>query len=309
MASVLTDFNIRNFQSLRKVDLSLGKLTVIVGPSSSGKSAVVRALRTLTSNSRGGSFITHGARKTLIQAVLAAGEVVFIREGSGSSYRLARSGQPQQVHTKLAGGVPEAVSGLLGLSEALQIAGQFDKPFLLDASGGEVARVLGELTNVSVIFEAARESNKRKLNANATLKIRQSDLNVILVKLEEFRELPAQIKKLNEAEDLLAEAKSLNNKVSALSHTISLIEHSEQILNSLPSSSLAVPDLTALEEARDRLARFKSLIRSVSAFKNEEFQMRSVVENETQTVLYLENGMHEILVKAGICPTCRQRIQ
>ena len=41
----LETLEISNFQSVEKADIQLGGFTVIVGPSNSGKSALLRALR------------------------------------------------------------------------------------------------------------------------------------------------------------------------------------------------------------------------------------------------------------------------
>jgi len=53
---------IKNFLSIRDVDLELGKLSVFVGPNSSGKSNIVRALQLLTNHARLGNPVLPGYR-------------------------------------------------------------------------------------------------------------------------------------------------------------------------------------------------------------------------------------------------------
>jgi len=53
---------IKNFLSTRDVDLELGKLSVFVGPNSSGKSNIVRALQLLTNYARLGNPVLPGYR-------------------------------------------------------------------------------------------------------------------------------------------------------------------------------------------------------------------------------------------------------
>ncbi|RLE87840.1 MAG: hypothetical protein DRN04_17750 [Thermoprotei archaeon] len=58
----ITKLRVRNFLSLRKVSLELGKLNVFVGPNSSGKSNVVRALQLLTNHVQHGVPVLPGYR-------------------------------------------------------------------------------------------------------------------------------------------------------------------------------------------------------------------------------------------------------
>ena len=54
MADVVLDaLKVRNFLSLREVDIALGKLNVLVGPNASGKSNVSKALRLISAHVRG----------------------------------------------------------------------------------------------------------------------------------------------------------------------------------------------------------------------------------------------------------------
>src|SRR5712692_4596126 len=210
---MLESIRVNNFQSLRKVDLPLGRLTVIVGPSSSGKSSVVRALRTLVSNARGASYVSRGQK---VASVTATGEnhSVTIERGEGHGvYRLLTDlhtdQEQEKTFTKLGGDVPEQVTAALGIKPfedgtSLNFASQFDRPFLLTETGSTVARVLGELTNVSVIFAAAREANRRRLVAQSTLKIRQSDLVNLVAQLQKFQDLPVRVAQCSATEKILA---------------------------------------------------------------------------------------------------------
>ena len=62
----------RNFKSIRKLDLELGPLTVLVGPNASGKSNVLDVLR----------FISHALRRDLDEAVTSRGGVAALRRST-----------------------------------------------------------------------------------------------------------------------------------------------------------------------------------------------------------------------------------
>ena len=59
----ITRLSIRNFLSLKKVDLELGKLNVFVGPNASGKSNIVRAFQLLANHARQGVPVLPGYRE------------------------------------------------------------------------------------------------------------------------------------------------------------------------------------------------------------------------------------------------------
>lgn len=303
---MLTEIGIRNFQSLKKINLKLGKLTVIVGPSSSGKTAVFRALKVILNNSRTSSFITDGEKQATLMVSSPDGALAYARGSAGAAYTVALPGAEPAHYTKLGGGVPAAVSALLGVSTELSLAGQFDKPYLLDSSGAEIAKILGELTNVSVIFEAAKESNKRRLQVNATLKLREQDFATIVEKVQEFKDLPERIKKLAQAEDAYEAAQSLDARIVRLQILISEIELAQ---SALIKTEVVVPDARAIESAWARLSRFQELFleiarqkRNASAWAQEEIEY-------SEELKQLEDELHSVLVNAGTCPLCGSEIK
>lgn len=272
----LYELRIHNFQSLKDVQLELAPFTVIVGPSSSGKSALTRAIRTLTSNRRGTEWITHGERVAAITAVTDAGTVTLTRSRTTASadnaYVLtpADAALPPVTYSKLGGETPQDVSRFLGIpsgsssSPPINFAGQFDKPFLLDDSASEVARVLGALTNVDVIFSGARESNRQRLNASATLKLRTGDLAEIRAEIPTFKALKAQDEALQAAESAIQRAHVLRREITALDDAITIIEVTVPLIERLtPQANIVVPQEHTFLEARDSLGRFKDTLARV----------------------------------------------
>ena len=132
---MLDSIEIRNFQSLQKVDLELAPFTVIVGPSSSGKSAFVRALSTLVSNRRGTDFISHGTTTSVITARMPEGTTSLSRStiAAKNQYTLISPEGKTENFTKLGGDIPEEVSRFMRIpaKDPVTLAQQFDKPFLL----------------------------------------------------------------------------------------------------------------------------------------------------------------------------------
>ena len=284
---MIDHINIRNFQSLQDVSLDLKPLTVIVGPSSSGKSAFIRALRALAANRRGTDFITHGERISSISAHLTSsdplrtGTVTLTRstQTSPNSYTVIPDDPNHPLHpkaefTKLGGDVPAPVSEFLGIPTeqiALSIAGQFDKPYLLDASGTEVARTLGALTNAHIILSAARESNRQKLSTSQTLRTRADDLDAIKQRIPEFQALKAQREALQRAEDAIAAARALKDRIDRLTALTETVIIAEQRIPALTQALAAIPSLADIEqyvtryyEAERKLTKFQFIWETVT---------------------------------------------
>lgn len=307
---MLEKVSARNFQSLHGVELELDRFTVVVGQSSSGKSAFTRAIRTLVCNARGTSFITHGETTATITAKTDAG-TVSLSKGKKDEYTLILNDEAaeRQVFTKLGGEVPEPVTKFLGIEpkDPINFAGQFDMPYLLKASPSEVARILGELTNAHIVFEAARESNRRRLQASSTLRTRASDLSEIQQKAQEYAQLRAHLDAIASAEAHMATARELRERIKRLSTLVFELEEAQVRVGEVSEdAAIELPDLTAVTEAVQRLARFRSELTKVTeAKKNVQTALRahgnaSIEETE------LEQAYLDALRVMGSCPTCGQ---
>jgi DNA repair protein SbcC/Rad50 len=310
---VITKIEVRNYQSLKSVDLTLGKFTVIVGPSSSGKSALLRAVRSLVSNSRGGAFVTRGQKAALVTMILGDTLVSYHKQAIGGAvYKIGNldlaDGGPLTEFTKVGSEVPEQITAALKIpqGEAINFAGQFDLPYLLADSGGTVARVLGELTNVTVIFEAARLANKRKLQVVSQLKAVEDNVSRLKVRAQAFAGLTARQAACTTAEEALSRASLLDIKVRQLSEVTTRLEVAQVALGRLESDYPAPPSLEPTEHAQQRLEAFKEYLQmmttQVQAIKQAMVDEELLVVQEDA----LHQQLHDVLVAAGVCPTCNQ---
>ena len=344
---MLTSIEIRNYQSLHSVELELSPLTVIVGPSSSGKSAFTRALRTLTSNQRGDAFITHGERTATITAQTDKGTVSLSR-GAVNEYTLLPTDKPKEVFSKLNGTTPEEVTKFLGINprDPLNYASQFDMPYLLTASAGEVARALGELTNVHVIFEAAREANRRRLTASQTLKTRTIDYAEIQNQIETYRPLKQQLAAIATAENHTRAARTLETRISKLDAQLTLIDTLKSVVTNSPAVhaipdihplitlqqkvktlaivltasaaatealataedtlSHVIPSFSVITVAQGRLAAYQHIIQNMKAAAQELSNATTSNTAAIDSLAALEQQYTQTLIDAGTCPTCHQ---
>jgi len=188
---MLRRVEVRNFQSLSRVNIELGRLTVITGPNGSGKSALLRALQMLALNARGTSYITEAEKSCSV----AAGNGDWVAGVTRSNSPRGRNeyvtvtrgdaGPEKTRYTKLRGEVPSQVTELLGLSE-LNFARQHDPLYLLSAPGTAIARKLGDLTNVSLVFGAAAEAGRLRKQYDRDLKAARERRDALQEEAREF---------------------------------------------------------------------------------------------------------------------------
>lgn len=314
---MLKNVTIKNFQSLHEVDLDLGAFTVIVGPSSSGKSALTRALKTIAGNARGTAFIENGQSDALITAENESHRVTLVRSNKSTGaneYRVMPlgdyTGAAEARYTKLGGSVPPEVSQALRMAPdpSAWLAGQFDRPFLLAESGGEVARTLGALTNVSVIFEAAREANRRRGVSSQTLKTRKEDSSRIKESLKAattLKDRAQAVKRAEEALDVLSQAQhdleDLERQWQSLGVGASALKEAKR------TAGAAQGDLDKAKEAWgaavDLRDTWAALVSAAGELKAAQQRQSDAAKSEAAAQQEYDQTLHAM----GKCPTCGQK--
>jgi exonuclease SbcC len=304
----ISRLTIRNFQSLKSADIDLGTLTVIVGPSSSGKSAFVRAVRALSSNVRGTGSVTRGQKSMAITAHTDTA-VVTLERGERSSFYRILDVDGEKVYTKLGSQVPPQVTAALRIEPveeggSVNFAGQFDKPYLLDESGAVVARQLGELTNVSQIFEAVRAANRARAAASSTLKTRRADLTLLTSRLADFQGLSGQLKALTEAEQINAQRRALAARVDRLATLIFRIESLRRTVDAVVPPP--VPDISALNTTLNRFLDLQATLNGLAARADRLKKATLEAEAAEHSLAHLEHQLTVMVREAKVCPTCGQ---
>lgn len=306
---------IQNFQSLKKVDIELGKFTVIVGASSSGKSALMRAIRALASNVRGSSMITVGEKSMAISAYTDKNIISLQRTGATGKYLITdRSTGIEEKYSKLGQKVPEDVTLALRIQPvtkdqaSINFAAQHDLPYLLEESGAQVARVLGDLTNVSTIFEAVRVAIKNKTATSSLLKTRQADFDLIVDQAKEFATLKDRIYYVEKAESLLEELSELQSELLQMEELIASQERSEALL----ANYKELPEVPSLEMVERAYQDYLNAKEEITSWAKSQLSLQKS-EEDLQNAQEAEAAAHEIFHKRlnelGTCPTCGQEVR
>ena len=231
MSASIKSLFVEDFQSHAKTKIELpgpGQLCVIVGPTDSGKTALVRALRLLLYNVPSGiEFIRVGRNMATVALEMSDGtKVARERSKSVNRYRIVRPGQSPQVFEGFGLSVPLEVQDATGvrtvsigdtLELALNLSEQLDGPFLGKAvSGPAKAKILGALAGTEEVDEAQRVLNVDLHRAGQDEKRIADEIKALNARIAEYDYLPALAERISALETILASVKEAQTRLSAL---------------------------------------------------------------------------------------------
>lgn len=230
MSRKILRLTIENFQSHARTEIEFSPgLTVIVGESDRGKSAVIRALRWLFFNEpRGTDFIRVGQGECRVEAEFTDG-TRLVRERSltrnKNRYVIVRPGQEPQVFEGFGGEVPHEVMALHGMRPVfldedqellLNLAGQLEPPFLLSAPGSLKAKAIGHLHGVHLVDAALRDTLGDISRLQREERQLEKEADELKERLGAYRDLPALGERLAKVTGLFGRAETLQARRQTL---------------------------------------------------------------------------------------------
>jgi DNA repair ATPase RecN len=170
-------FSGSNFQSWPEFDLEISGLTVVVGPSNKGKSALFRALKGALRNELSASYVRNGQKKPLELTLRLGDHTIIATRGRDSSSVYNIDGEP---FSKLAEAIPDDIKKL-GYNEIKVgdfhvdpiFATQSEPQFMLDkkAYGPSMLNaILGAFGGTEKLEAGKKEANLRITQKNSEAK-------------------------------------------------------------------------------------------------------------------------------------------
>jgi DNA repair exonuclease SbcCD ATPase subunit len=164
----------KNFQSWSEFDLEIEGLTVVMGPSDVGKSALFRALKGVLRNELPAEWVRNGQEEPMEISVEIGGHKIDARRKRKGSTTYVIDGQD---FAKLAGGVPDQLKDLkfgevvIGDFDVDPVFGrQNSAQFLIDPltyKPTEVNAILGAFGGTEKLEHGKKEANLRKTQKDA----------------------------------------------------------------------------------------------------------------------------------------------
>ncbi len=211
---------LKNFQSHKYsiIDFNQG-LNVIVGPSDTGKSAIIRGIKWALYNEPAGDyFIREGEKECSVTLEFSDNtKITRLRSSSKNSYILNKNNGEEIKFEGFGTSVPQEIIDEVGISKILldssestyiNLGEQLEGPFLLSEKTSTRASAIGRLIGVNIIDDALKDTLRDLRNINVKKKHFEEMTSKIEDELKSYaylEELSKQIYKIERTRDLIKE--------------------------------------------------------------------------------------------------------
>ena len=300
---MLNQLEIINYQSHEHTIYNFHPgVNCIIGESGHGKTASLRAFNLLV-NHRPLRFRYHSdfakIGRTSVKAITAEGiEAKIVKTKKKAKYVLITNGKKEE-WPKLNKQVPDRVKDALNISD-LNIQWQFDNPFLISTSPGEIARVINEKTKIEEADEWIRTLNKNINILKRKQHDEELDIEENLKELKILSPLPKLNTLLNRMDFIDKKIAKLDNEYIQIDSIIASIEDVENKIKEQKqylNAKQYILEIEQIDKQIERLLDEKELIEKVN-----QLQVDITLSSE-----YKEEFIKKyikILKREKICPTC-----
>jgi len=291
---MLSRLRIKNFQKHKKIDVEFSPgVTSIVGPSDSGKSALIRAIRwALFNKPNGKEFIRDGEKKCSVRIECDGRKITRIR-GKENEYQL-----DGEVFRAFGNDVPEAIQDIAQIGP-INFQGQHDPPFWLADSAGQVSRNLNQIVNLGIIDSAlshtASTLKKAKWNTeNAKERFKKAKDQSKALKWTEEANLG--LASLEWEERRLEDATEAQNRLSALVEDVEKYTEATKDTKTILSEIETLKNLTkTILDHEHKEEELKRAISKLEAHKTELKEQKKI-----------QKQINQQLERFKVCPLCQK---
>lgn len=296
---MLEKIQLKNFQSHESLSIEFSHVTTIQGPSDRGKSAIVRALKWVVFNRPAGdAYKTRGADSMSV-TVQIDGQT--IRRRKGKSINEYRAGA--QRFAAMGATVPPEIAAALNLAPA-NFQSQFDAPYWLSDSAGEVSKRLNAIIDLGVIDDTLTAVAGAARRAGAELDVTRGRRDKARAERDRLAWVPGCLDKLGKLETMESKIARNRQDCARIDALIAGVETAEQAArNAGNAKSVGRAAVTAGAAWADSAGRRESLVRLLD-------QIETARDDQTQWRDELRQAEREFRTKTKgqKCPVCQNQI-
>ena len=277
--------HVQNFQSHRDTMINFDPgVNVISGISQAGKTVVIRAL-SLVVNNRIGTRPFTGKNYSRFAPPKGSSEFELVLQSDqkialAKEIRTSKEGEKivsdtifslnGEEYSGTKGDVPDVIKQALNMSE-LNIQRQFDQPFLVLSSAGEVARTINRITRLDQVDDwvsiLAKRINKQRGETDLFEK-QAKEAEIELSKYVGFEDLTVKIGNLKKVD---GELKGISADSLFLDSNLEIIEKTERAIEKLSPALKLLDDIKKTEAFEIDIIKLEeqiSLIQKIQAIIN-----------------------------------------
>jgi len=239
---------IRFFRKNEKVDVDLEPITTFCGPSGSGKSSLVGALKWLVFNSPSGKEYIHWDHDFSAVRLVEGNNKITRKRSSMENYYKLNNQKPYKAFKT---GVPDTINDLLNIS-SLNFHRQHAGPFWFRETSGEVSRQLNSIVNLDLIDTTLSNLDRLQRESKAEKTVIEQRLKDAKRQRKDLRYIVKIDKDLKALEEV---ANEHANNVDKLVNLQSLVQLAKEYK---VESSVHVPDIRPLTKLYKEYKRLKN---------------------------------------------------
>jgi len=302
--NLINSLTISNFQSHKQTHLEFENgINIIVGQSDSGKSAVIKALNWVVNNTPSGeAFRSSWGGDTKVQVHTDDKDIQRYKGKKGNLYLTCPEDTTYASKFNSFGqDVPNEIKQLLNFS-SLNLQGQFDSPFLLALSGGEVARYLNKIAHLDSI-------DKSLSNINRILRKEKEELSYLKKDLTETREKVGAYEWIDEAEGCLSKLevfetslRQKKDKSIILAETINRVERWEDEIQEISKLTQyedkvikLIKDSELIEKNKHKVERLNEVVENIETMEEKINRYKCIVADS-------QKDFNDLM--PDVCPLC-----
>ncbi len=281
---MITSIHIENFESHKNTTINLvNGVNIIVGRTDSGKSSIRRAVNWVCKNRpTGDSFVSWWGGPTIVTLTLSSGDTVSrIKDGSKNLYKIN-----ERELTAFGTDVPKEVQQLLNISD-VNLQAQFDRPFLLDSTPGEVATHFNKIARIDVINKSINNVTTWQKALEKKVQIKLGVIQENTIKLEQYSKLDKIVTEYEVLEGMDREVIEHINKKNKLNQIIkdlegvnTEIEEKQEIVKVEPYLNTLIELYKSKEDLESELQGIQNLILNINKHSQTIKEKSSIIKAE-----------------------------
>jgi len=268
---MIKSLELHNFQSHKRSSLEFDPgVNVIIGPSDSGKTAVIRALRWLVWNRPlGDAMRSTWGGSTHVRITTEEGIVTRLKNNTEQGYVLKIGDKVKSHFNAVRTDVPKEISDILNLNE-INLQQQLDSPFLLTDSSGEVAKHFNKVAHLDQIDSGLKNVQSWLNEIARTITSDEQREQQLTDELKEFKDLDKfeiEVEILERQQTsmitLINQKRSLNSLIEELGEIDQDIEEQEEILKAEPLLNKILGWIEDRDDKENTQSKLRKLIEMI----------------------------------------------
>lgn len=310
---------IKNYQAIKKATIQIDKgLTAIIGPTNSGKSSIIRAIKGAINNQSGNGFINYDADDSTVTITEKDNNIKWVKSRKGSAKYIING---EEVN-KIGRSQNEEVAELLNMTE-IDVGGtnfrlnfweQMEKAFLMDKSPNQLFNFISQSREQDLVSNLNEDKKVEHTNLTSQVKTKYTTIDILNQDIEKIKD---NIKTLKPIQNFDLEAfktainintqltnlESLNDELSSkLVQSLRDIKSVETNIKNLTATKTKLEaKLLEIDNTTNKLNQIKTLfnqlettLNSINNTKNSLKISQNKIESTTEIVGKLENALTKI---------------